>query len=409
MKGKSKLSPNRWLFFVGFAMLAGLTFSLSRPNGGGEGGVGAALGTGIVFLICFVMLWLYVGILMGVHIKWLKNIGRPKHSIMKRRVILLGFLPLFMVLAYSVSKTFTSHALIKRHSFTDSISITAPSASPSIDNLNIDDIAEEVDGKFIKLGKKNPIFVSRFIKDGGCNVLVEFTSYASGIPVSHALAARAWLSKSEDVEKVYVIHWGFEGETSLCAVVQDENKRDSVVRDLNKVIRKEGKPRSGSFRQARILMPYPPPIAESDITQSLKYKHIEKGNLGNTFQPNCELVVNLSAYSAPLNREYAVFVREWLINREDVKHIYGIERSDDKRRAQSYASLCANGSMATNERIELMRDLKGALLIQYPETKRFSNIRVRKPNGRSLQDEKWTCELLGKKPIKLGAYYSCPD
>ena len=119
--------------------------------------------------------------------------------------------------------------------------------------------------------------------------------------------------------------------------------------------------------------------------------------------------MNVSDFSAPLNREYAVFVREWLIDREDVKHIYGIERDDHKYMAVSYASLCASGPMTINERVDLMRDLKVTLLSKYPETKRFSNIRVQRPDGSSLRDEKWTCELLGKKPLKLGAYYSCPD
>ena len=411
MKGKSQFPPKKWLLFAGFGLLASLTFSVGRPNTGGDGGAGSALGNGIVFLICFVMLWLYVGVFIGIYIKWLKNIERPKHSIMKRRFILLGILPILLVLVYLASKTFALHAFTKpsKLNSTESISTIVPSASPSVDSINIDNIDQEVDGKFITLGRKSPILVSRFIMDGGCDVLVEFISYAGGIPVSHYLSARAWLKDSDDIEKIYVIHWGLEGETSLCAVVPDENKQKAVVKDLNRVIRKEGKPRNGNYREARIVIPYPPPISESDIVQSQKYRRIEKGAGGSTFKPNCELTVSVSDYNAPLNREYAVFIREWLIARDDVFYIYGVEGGVNKRKTQSYAYLCASGSMALDERIVLMRDLKSALLLQYPETKRFSNIRVQTTNGRSKSDEKWTCELLGRKPIKRGAYYSCPE
>ena len=100
-KGKSQIPPNKWFLCAGFALLAYLTFSLSRPSGGGEGGAGAALGAGFVYLICLATLWVYLGVIMGVYIKWMKNIERPKKSIMRWRFILLGVLPLFLVLVYS--------------------------------------------------------------------------------------------------------------------------------------------------------------------------------------------------------------------------------------------------------------------------------------------------------------------
>ena len=106
VKGKSQIPPNKWYLFVGFALLAGLTFLLIHPNIGGEGGPGAALGSGFVFLIVFIALWLYLGSAIGVYIKWLKNIARPKRLIMRRRFVLLGVMPLFLVLVYSAAKTF---------------------------------------------------------------------------------------------------------------------------------------------------------------------------------------------------------------------------------------------------------------------------------------------------------------
>ena len=49
--------------------------------------------------------------------------------------------------------------------------------------------------------------------------------------------------------------------------------------------------------------------------------------------------------------------------------------------------------MTINERVDLMHDLKVALLSKYPETKRFSNIRVQRPKahaatqpGRLIED-----------------------
>ena len=40
MKGKSQFPPKKWLLFAGFGLLASLTFSVGRPNTGGDGVAG---------------------------------------------------------------------------------------------------------------------------------------------------------------------------------------------------------------------------------------------------------------------------------------------------------------------------------------------------------------------------------
>jgi len=240
-------------------------------------------------------------------------------------------------------------------------------------------------GKFITVEDEYRYNRSKLVLDGKCQITMDFMSYSSGIPVKHALAAKKWLTNSPDVETVYVVHWGFEGETSYCAAVPDESRRKTVAKNLNRAVQKLGRVTNGYYGKAVIGKAFPKGISEKDILQSDKF--IRLTPLSNelrqvTRDGKCNLKSNLATYKEPLNQPRGVSIREWMIRHENITQVYGIERSaHNKLSTVVYASLCANIPEA-HERGKVLNELRDFLNIN----KHNSSVHLLNANGGVRRD-----------------------
>lgn len=262
--------------------------------------------------------------------------------------------------------------------------------------LDLETLVKNRDGKFLSTGISNSRLIYRLALEGHCDISIGFASYASGIPYKHLNAAKSWLSTEDAVETVYVVNWGFEGETTLCASVPNAAQRKSIIRSLNKAVNKQGEPERGTYSQAADVTTLSTLIGEADILQSPKFQYIIDKDRWPIEESYCHMKVHIADSFAPLNTKLTKFMREWLIKREDVTHIHGIER--EYYQGTSYGYLCASGPPTQDAMLELMRDFKKAILIEFPNTKRFPTTYIRNPPQKGEDyDMRWTCRLLKKE------------
>ncbi len=105
--------------------------------------------------------------------------------------------------------------------------------------------------KIIEGGFPSQLNIDQLMKNDECHVVIEFGSYATGISLPHAANVKTWLLNSPDVESIYRIYWGKEGEVSFCAKVSDISRRQKVIHGLNLMVLNTGPVLNGSVSKAR--------------------------------------------------------------------------------------------------------------------------------------------------------------